>query len=78
MASGSYAAHRNSSVGAEIEAKSGPNNHSLPAVLWNESLAEDYIFDRTDVRVVFVTLYSVVFACCFFGKRTGIPCSGCE
>lgn len=28
----------------------------------------EYIFDRLDVRIIFITLYSVVFACCFFGK----------
>ncbi|XP_076300237.1 trissin receptor-like [Lasioglossum baleicum] len=34
----------------------------------NVSLIEDYIFDRTDVRVIFITLYTVVFVCCFFGN----------
>lgn len=29
---------------------------------------KEYVFDRTDVRVVFITLYSLVFCCCFFGK----------
>lgn len=29
---------------------------------------EDYIFDRTGIRVLFITLYSLVFCCCFFGK----------
>lgn len=29
---------------------------------------EDYIFDRTDVRIIFITLYTIVFCCCFFGK----------
>lgn len=29
---------------------------------------DDYLFDRTDVRVIFITLYSIVFSCCFFGK----------
>lgn len=28
----------------------------------------DFVFDRTDVRVIFITLYSMVFCCCFFGK----------
>lgn len=28
----------------------------------------EYIFDRLDVRIIFITLYSVVFACCFFGE----------
>lgn len=30
--------------------------------------ASEYIFDRTDVRIIFITLYSIVFCCCFFGK----------
>lgn len=29
---------------------------------------KEYVFDRTDVRVVFITLYSLVFCCCFFGE----------
>ncbi|XP_068620815.1 trissin receptor [Battus philenor] len=32
-------------------------------------LADDeYIFDRTDVRAIFITLYTIVFCCCFFGN----------
>lgn len=31
-------------------------------------LAVEYIYDRLDVRITFITLYSAVFACCFFGK----------
>lgn len=34
----------------------------------NESQKRDFVFDRTDVRVLFITLYSLVFCCCFFGK----------
>ncbi|XP_078042071.1 trissin receptor-like [Augochlora pura] len=37
-------------------------------LLQNISLIEDYIFDRTDVRVIFITLYTVVFVCCIFGN----------
>ena len=33
-----------------------------------DSLESEYIFDRLDVRIIFITLYSVVFACCFFGE----------
>lgn len=29
---------------------------------------KEYIFDRKGVKVIFVTLYSLVFCCCFFGK----------
>ncbi|XP_054083196.1 trissin receptor isoform X1 [Zeugodacus cucurbitae] len=28
----------------------------------------EYIFDRTDVRIIFITLYTLVFCCCFFGN----------
>ncbi|KAM7352864.1 trissin receptor isoform 2-T2 [Cochliomyia hominivorax] len=28
----------------------------------------EYIFDRTDVRIIFITLYTMVFCCCFFGN----------
>uniref|UniRef100_A0A6P4E9F1 Beta-2 adrenergic receptor-like n=1 Tax=Drosophila rhopaloa TaxID=1041015 RepID=A0A6P4E9F1_DRORH len=30
--------------------------------------ASEYIFDRTDVRIIFITLYTLVFCCCFFGN----------
>lgn len=33
-----------------------------------EPVEAEYIFDRLDVRIIFITLYSMVFACCFFGK----------
>lgn len=29
---------------------------------------EEFIFDRTDVKAIFITLYTIVFCCCFFGK----------
>ena len=29
---------------------------------------KEYIFDRKEVRIIFITLYSLVFCCCFFGK----------
>ncbi|OXA62618.1 Prosaposin receptor GPR37 [Folsomia candida] len=28
----------------------------------------EYIFDRTDVRAIFLTLYTIVFCSCFFGN----------
>lgn len=31
---------------------------------------KEYIFDRKEVRVIFITLYSLVFCCCFFGKSS--------
>ncbi|XP_070139350.1 trissin receptor isoform X2 [Drosophila kikkawai] len=30
--------------------------------------ASEYIFDRLEVRIVFITLYTIVFCCCFFGN----------
>ncbi|XP_022225709.2 trissin receptor isoform X2 [Drosophila obscura] len=30
--------------------------------------ASEYIFDRTDVRIIFISLYTIVFCCCFFGN----------
>lgn len=42
---------------------------------YNESLqTKEFIFDRTDVRVIFITLYSLVFCCCFFGKQFRFYC----
>ncbi|KAE8736972.1 Trissin Receptor 2, partial [Frankliniella occidentalis] len=37
-------------------------NGSLPR---NASLQEDVVFDRTDVRALFIVLYTLVFCCCF-------------
>lgn len=28
----------------------------------------DHVFDRSDVRVIFTIIYSLVFCCCFFGE----------
>lgn len=44
------------------------DNETLSA---NDTLTfepKEYIFDRKGVRFIFVTLYSLVFCCCFFGK----------
>ncbi|XP_055540017.1 trissin receptor isoform X1 [Wyeomyia smithii] len=41
------------------------DNLSLP---FNNYVQKEFIFDRTDVRVIFITLYSLVFCCCFFGN----------
>lgn len=44
-----------------------PNSsRDLPVV--DEPLKKDFVFDRIDVRVIFITLYTLVFCCCFFGK----------
>lgn len=29
---------------------------------------DEYIFDRTDIRAIFIALYTIVFCCCFFGE----------
>lgn len=42
-----------------------PTNRSIDD---EELLKKDHVFDRTDVRVIFITMYSLVFCCCFFGK----------
>lgn len=42
------------------------NNSSI---LFPVSQPEDeYIFDRVEVRAIFITLYTMVFCCCFFGE----------
>lgn len=43
----------------------GYTNHSIDI---EELLKKDHVFDRTDVRVIFITMYTLVFCCCFFGK----------
>lgn len=50
-------------------------NHSNCSTDYSDILAncsneqyDEYVFDRTDVRVLFIILYSLVFCCCFFGK----------
>ncbi|KAL1396436.1 hypothetical protein pipiens_002691 [Culex pipiens pipiens] len=40
-------------------------NYSFP---FHNFVQKEFIFDRTDVRVIFITLYSLVFCCCFFGN----------
>lgn len=34
----------------------------------DEPFKKDFVFDRTDVRVIFITMYTLVFCCCFFGE----------
>lgn len=34
----------------------------------NGVVHKEFIFDRVDVRIIFITLYSLVFCSCFFGK----------
>ncbi|XP_015188883.1 PREDICTED: allatostatin-A receptor [Polistes dominula] len=43
-------------------------NQSNYHLFYNDSMSEDYIFDRTDVKVIFILLYTVVFVCCLFGN----------
>ncbi|XP_047364034.1 trissin receptor isoform X1 [Vespa velutina] len=44
------------------------DNQSYYQLSYNDSLSEDYIFDRTDVKVIFILLYTIVFICCIFGN----------
>ncbi|KAF7386455.1 hypothetical protein HZH68_013587 [Vespula germanica] len=41
---------------------------NLSYYLYNDSLSEEYIFDRTDVKMIFILLYTLVFVCCLFGN----------
>lgn len=34
---------------------------------FKDLMRKDFVFDRTDVRVLFILLYSLVFCCCFCG-----------
>lgn len=43
-------------------------NVSNSTLLDDEPFKKDFVFDRTDVRVIFITMYTLVFCCCFFGK----------
>ncbi|XP_017764523.1 PREDICTED: gastrin/cholecystokinin type B receptor-like [Eufriesea mexicana] len=47
------------------------NKRSLMAnetFLHDLSLNEEYILDRTDIKVIFITLYTIVFISCFLGN----------
>lgn len=44
------------------------SNSSGEPLAGNFTEMPDYIFDKTLVRAIFITLYTVVFCCCFFGK----------
>lgn len=41
-------------------------------IMDEEPIKKDFVFDRTDVRVIFISMYTLVFCCCFFGKFNGI------
>ncbi|XP_055852605.1 trissin receptor isoform X2 [Episyrphus balteatus] len=43
-------------------------SYNLSGVYIDEEPTGEYVFDRTDVRVIFITLYTMVFCCCFFGN----------
>lgn len=36
----------------------------------NSTDSDDYIYDRTNIRVIFFSLHTIVFCLCFFGKYT--------
>ncbi|XP_036321871.1 uncharacterized protein LOC118735937 [Rhagoletis pomonella] len=66
-------ANRNGSYGAigdlNVASESGIGGIRFndSGILLDEEVPE-YIFDRTDVRIIFITLYTLVFCCCFFGN----------
>lgn len=57
---------QSSSTSISIDLNSSNYRSQLDNVSMDQSI--DYVFDRTDVRAVFITLYTIVFCCCFFGK----------
>lgn len=45
------------------------SNISLINSTFNHDIVhKEYIFDRKEVRIIFIILYSIVFCCCFFGE----------
>ncbi|XP_058126478.1 trissin receptor [Anopheles ziemanni] len=46
----------------------GPATSANSTLPFPNFVHKEFIFDRTDVRVIFITLYSLVFCCCFFGN----------
>lgn len=61
--------------GAAADASADDSNRTgasmLAASAHNVSFDDakrDFVFDRTDVRAIYITLYTMVFCCCFFGK----------
>lgn len=53
----------------EDNAISIDNNRTKQTIADDKELFKrDHVFDRTDVRMIFITMYSLVFCCCFFGK----------
>lgn len=44
------------------------NNSTTNFNFTNVIPKKDFVFDRSDVKIIFITLYSLVFCCCFFGK----------
>ncbi|XP_060665305.1 trissin receptor isoform X1 [Drosophila nasuta] len=42
------------------------NNNELETA--DGDYTSEYIFDRTDIRIIFIILYTLVFCCCFFGN----------
>lgn len=58
-----------SGMGTVTDITVSGNGSSLPFGNFTDTGGKrDFVFDRTDVRVIFITLYSMVFCCCFFGK----------
>lgn len=57
------------SIFTDANAISYDSNRTNHTITDDEELFKrDHAFDRTDVRVIFITMYALVFCCCFFGK----------
>lgn len=46
----------------------GNGNSTVTAGNGDDAEKRDFVFDRTDVRVIFISLYSLVFCGCFIGE----------
>lgn len=51
--------------GSQDDNESMASNNTMD---YEFELPREYIFDRKEVRIIFITLYSLVFCCCFFGE----------
>lgn len=43
-------------------------NASYANSTFHDIAHKEWIFDRKEVRIIFIILYSIVFCCCFFGE----------
>ena len=57
-----------SSYNVDTASGGGGGGVGAPGRSFVEATHKEFVYDRMDVRVVFITLYSLVFCCCFFGE----------